>query len=294
MRTWLAAGRTLGLAFPVYAEEHKPMDEAPFTLTQDGPIAHLRFCRPHAANSMTPAFWREFPRAVAALDAAAGTRALVISGEGKHFCSGMDVSAFGGAELRPDEGPAEREAFYHTVLRLQDALSSVSRARFPVLTAIQGACIGGALDLVSACDLRFCAEDAYFRIEEINIGMMADVGSLQRLPRLLPDAVLRQMAFCGTTLRAAEAAALGFVNGVSADPVAAAMEAARAIASRAPLAVTASKRAIDYAHDHAVEDSLRHAALLQSAVWSTPDVLGAMQARAQKTEGSYVPLKRVG
>jgi enoyl-CoA hydratase len=267
------------------------MSEVPFTVSQEGPVAHLRFCRPHAANSMTRQFWDEFPRAVQGLDARGDVRALVLSGEGRHFCSGMDVAVFGSSELRPDEGPAAREAFFHHVRHLQDALSSVSRARFPVIAAIQGACIGGGLDLVSACDLRFVAEDAYFRIEEINIGMMADVGSLQRLPRLLPDAILRQMAFCGHTLRAGQAASCGFVNGVSPDPLAAAMEAAQEIAGKAPLAVTASKRTIDFAREHTVAESLDQVALLQSAVWSTPDVLGAIAARAAKEAGDFVALK---
>jgi enoyl-CoA hydratase len=266
------------------------MTDAPFTVSRDGAVAHLRFCRPHAANSMTPAFWAQFPEQVRALDAGGNVRALVISGEGKHFCSGMDVAVFQTAELRPDDGPAAREAFIHKVRRLQEALSSVSRARFPVIAAIQGACIGGALDLVSACDLRFAAEDAYFRIEEINIGMMADVGSLQRLPHLLPDAVLRQMAFCGLTLRAPQAAALGFVNGVSPDPVAAALAAASEIAARAPLAITASKRAIDFAREHTVAESLDQVALLQAALWNTKDVLGALTARAARQQGEFAAL----
>jgi enoyl-CoA hydratase len=269
------------------------MVEAPFVISHEGAVAHLRFCRPHAANAMTPAFWEQFPVAVGELDAGGGTRALVISGEGRHFCSGMDVAAFGSSELRPDEGPAKREAFVHTVRRLQDALGSVSRARFPVIAAIQGACIGGGLDLVSACDLRFVAEDAYFRVEEINIGMMADVGSLQRLPRLLPDAVLRELAFCGRTLRAAQAVALGFVNAVVADPVAAALEAAREIAGKAPLAVAASKRAIEFAREHTVAESLEQAAWLQSSVWSTPDVMEAMRARGAREVGSFVGLSGV-
>jgi enoyl-CoA hydratase len=267
------------------------MTEAPFTLDHTGPVAHLRLSRPHAANSMTPAFWRQFPEAIRALDETGQTRALVISGEGRHFCSGMDISAFGSAALRPDEGPGQREAFVATVRRLQAALSGVALARFPVIAAIQGACIGGALDLVSACDLRFAAEDAYFRIEEINIGMMADVGSLQRLPKLLPDAVLRQMAFCGTTLRAEQALSLGFVNAVSPDPLAAALEAAHEIARRAPLAVSGSKRAIEFAREHTVVESLEQAAWLQAAIWSTPDVIGAIAARAEKRDGEYVPLR---
>jgi enoyl-CoA hydratase len=268
------------------------MEQAPpFTLTQDGPVAHLRFTRPHAANAMTPAFWRQFPEAVRALDAAGATRALVISGEGRHFCSGMDIAAFSNGTLQPDAGPDHRDAFVVEVRRLQAALSSVAQARFPVIAAIQGACIGGALDLVSACDLRFVAEDAYFRIEEINIGMMADVGSLQRLPYLLPDAVLRQMAFCGTTLGAPQALALGFVNGVSADPLTAALTAAAEVAKRAPLAVSGSKRAIDFAREHTVAESLEQVAWLQAAIWHSPDVAGAIAARQARLDGEYTALK---
>jgi enoyl-CoA hydratase len=265
--------------------------EAPFAVTQDGAVAHLRFTRPHAANSMTPAFWTMFPETIRSLDAAGATRALVISGEGRHFCSGMDISAFSSGALQPDDGPAERDAFVVTVRRLQAALSSVAQARFPVIAAIQGACIGGALDLVSACDLRFVAEDAYFRIEEINIGMMADVGSLQRLPKLLPDAVLKQMAFCGMTLKPDQALALGFVNGISTDPLAAALDAAREIARRPPLAISGSKRAIDFAREHTVAESLEQVAWLQAAIWSTPDVSGAIAARAAKRDGAFVPLR---
>jgi enoyl-CoA hydratase len=269
------------------------MTDTPFVTSRDGAVAHLRFCRPHAANSMTPAFWEQFPITVRDLNAAGDVRALVISGEGRHFCSGMDISAFGGDDLRPDDGPDKRDAFVHTILRLQAALSSVTKVRFPVIAAIQGACIGGALDLVSACDLRYVSEDAYFRVEEINIGMMADVGSLQRLPKLLPDAILREMAFRGTTLCAAQALSLGFVNEVVPDPLAAALEAAHDIATKAPLAVAASKRAIDYSREHTVAESLEHAALLQSSAWSTPDVMEAIRARAAKEHGAYVQLAAV-
>lgn len=270
------------------------MTEPAFTVTRDGAVAHIRFCRPQAANSMTPYFWREFPKAVETLDREGGVLALVISGEGKHFCSGMDVSAFGGAGFKPDDGPAERDAFMRHVKYFQHAMSVLPAARFPVIAAIQGACVGGALDLVAACDLRFAAADAYFRVEEINIGMMADVGSLQRLPRLMPDAILRQMAFCGLTLRADRAAAIGFVNDVVADPLAAALEAAAEIAKRAPLAMTGSKAAINYAHDHTIAESLDHVAMLQSVIWSTSDVMGAMSARAQKTTAEFVALRGVG
>ena len=264
-----------------------------FTLTEQDGIAHLRFNRPEAANALRMPFWTEFPDSVRAIDRAGTARVLVLSGEGKHFCAGMDVSVFQNPVFQPDGSAAAREAFTHEVRRLQATFGVLATARIPVIAAIQGACIGAGLDMASACDLRFAAPDTYFRIEEINIGMMADVGSLQRLPHLLPDAVLRQMAFCGTTLDAARAEALGFVNAVSENVVEAAMQAARAIADRAPLAVTASKQALNYARDHSLADALEHAALLNAAIWHTPDILQAMAARTAKTAGEFVPLQAV-
>lgn len=264
-----------------------------FTLTTADGIAHLRLNRPEAANALSLPFWDEFPEAVRAIDRAGEARVLVLSGAGRHFCAGMDVSVFATQALQPQSGAAAREAFVHEVRRLQGSLSVLASARIPVIAAIHGACIGAGLDMVSACDLRFAAPDAIFRIEEINIGMMADVGSLQRLPHLLPDAVLREMAFCGTTLDASRAASLGFVNAVADDVLDAAMQSARAIAARAPLAVSASKVALAYARDHSVEDGLRHAALLNAAIWHTPDIQEAMRARAARDSGVFMALQAI-
>ena len=264
-----------------------------FTIEEIAGVAHLRLSRPEAANALTMPFWSAFPEAIRALDRAGATRALVISGEGKHFCAGMDVSVFQGQSLKPDASAAARERFMHEVRRLQQAFTVLAEARFPVIAAIQGACLGAGLDMASACDMRFASPDAYFRIEEINIGMMADVGSLQRLPHLLPDALLRQMAFCGTTLDAARALSLGFVNAVEADVTRAALDAAAAVAARAPLAVGASKRALNYAREHTVAESLEHVAMLQAAVWHSPDIIEAMRSRVEKSAGAFLMLQEV-
>jgi len=232
------------------------MSERPFTISQADGVGHLRFTRPEAANALAMPFWEHFPVAVRALEAEGRVRALVISGEGRNFCAGMDLSVFRDPSFQHGEAGAARERFTHEIRRLQAALSVLEAVRFPVVAAIQGASVGAGLDLASACDLRFATAGAYFRIEEINIGMMADVGSLQRLPKLLPDALLRQMAFCGMTLEASRALAVGFVNGVSEDALEQALAAAREIAARAPLAVSGSKRAVNYARDHTVAESL--------------------------------------
>jgi enoyl-CoA hydratase len=264
---------------------------ADFTIDEQDGIAHLRLTRPEAANALRLPFWADFPAAVREIDRSGRARVLVLSAEGRHFCAGMDVSVFHNPAFQPDTSAAARDAFTHEVRRLQATFSVLANARIPVIAAIQGACVGAGLDMVSACDLRFAAPDTYFRIEEINIGMMADVGSLQRLPHLLPDAVVRQLAFCGATLDAARAAAFGFVNAVEADVLAAAMQAAAAVAARAPLAISASKAALNYARDHSVADALEHVALLNAAIWHTPDILEAMRARAAKDAGGFVSLQ---
>ena len=264
-----------------------------FDVTRSGHVAHLRLGRPEASNALNVAFWSGFGDAVRALDRAGETRALVISGQGRNFCAGMDISVFAGGGTLGVTTPAEREGFIHAARALQDTFTVLERVRFPVIAAIQGACVGAGLEMAAACDLRFAAADAYFRIEEINIGMMADVGSLQRLPKLLPDAVVREMALLGATLDAARALALGFVNGVSPaadETLEAAMAAAARAATKAPLAIAGSKAALRYARDHSVADGLDWAAMMNAAIWSTDDITGAIRARAEKQAPQFPPL----
>jgi enoyl-CoA hydratase/carnithine racemase len=267
------------------------MSETPFNVTETDGVAHIQFVRPQAANSMTMAFWREFPAAVRQLDGSGKARALVVSGQGKHFCSGMDLSVLQSAELQAVNSAVDREAFVHTILELQRALSAVEEARFPVIAAVQGACIGAGLDLAAACDLRYAQANAYFRIEEINIGMMADAGSLQRLPHKLPDAILREMAFTGATLSAARAKECGFINDLAADPVAQALSVAAEIARRAPVAVAGSKRALNFARDHSVAEALEQAALLQGGIWEPKNIAAAIEARKTKSAAKFAALK---
>ncbi|MBU1346181.1 MAG: enoyl-CoA hydratase/isomerase family protein [Alphaproteobacteria bacterium] len=253
-----------------------------FQITRDGAVAHLQLSRPAASNALDIRFWRDFGPALKALDATGEVRALVLSGAGRNFCAGMDISVFAGGAVLETGGPAERQAFHQAARDLQDALAQLERVRFPVIAAVQGACVGAGLDMIAACDLRLASADAYFRIEEINIGMMADVGSLQRLPKQLPDAVVREMAFLGISLGADRAERLGFVNAVHADAeavVSAALEMARAIAAKAPLAISGSKAALNYARDHTVAEGLEWVAILQGSLWNTADIMAAIQAR---------------
>ena len=269
-------------------------DTPPFQITRDGAVAHLRLSRPEASNALDMRFWRGLGPALKDLDAGGDVRALVLSGDGRNFCAGMDISVFSGGAILATETAAERQAFHQAARDLQDALSMLERVRFPVIAAVQGACVGAGLDMIAACDLRLATEGAYFRIEEINIGMMADVGSLQRLPRLLPEGVVRELAYLGTSLTADRAERLGFVNAVLPDAEAletAAMEMAQAIAAKAPLAVSGSKAAISYARDHTLADGLEWAAVMQGSIWNTADILTAIQARATKATPDYADLR---
>jgi len=264
-----------------------------FQITRDGPVAHLRLSRPEASNALDLSFWRDFGPALMALDATGEVRALVISGEGRNFCAGMDISVFSGGAILQTGTAAERQAFHQAARELQDTLTQIERVRFPVIAAVQGACVGAGLDLIAACDLRLAATGAYFRIEEINIGMMADFGSLQRLPRILPEAVVRELAYLGTSLTVERAERLGFVNAVLPDPDAllkAALEMAQAIAAKAPLAISGSKAAVTYARDHSVAEGLEWAAVMQGSIWNTADILAAIQARVSKQLAAYAPL----
>ena len=266
---------------------------AAFSVDVSNGVAHLALSRPEASNALNTEFWTGFAPALAELDRAGTTRALVIHGQGRHFCAGMDLAAFAAGGISATDTPADREAFQHAARELQGVLSQIERVRFPVIAAIQGACIGAGLELAAACDLRFAAADAYFRIEEINIGMMADVGALQRLPKLMPAAVVKEMAFLGTTLSAERALSVGFLNDVSPTheaALAAARDAADRIAKKAPLAVAGSKAALRFARDHSVDEGLEWAALMQGSIWNTADILAAVQARAAKQDACLMPL----
>ncbi len=264
-------------------------------------IAHLRLCRPEKRNSMIPEFWRELPEIVGRLHEGSDARVMVISSSGPHFTAGMDLSVFASNGL---DGGARGEVgrmranLRMTVLRLQETFSCLEKARIPVIAAVQGGCIGGGVDMVSACDLRYCTEDAFFCIQEINIGMTADVGTLQRLPRLIPEGVVRELAYTGRRLPAARAKAVGLVNEVYPAQEAmldGVMEVAREIAERSPLAIWGSKEMLTYSRDHSVADSLNYIATWQTGMFQAADLSEALQARQEKRSPTFedlVPLRK--
>lgn len=270
-----------------------------FDVEIDAHIAHLRMIRPERSNSMIPSFWRELPEIVDGLSAKGQVRAIVLSAEGKHFCSGMDLEVFANNDtIGPDSGGSghrsrRNEQFRSTAMKLQDTFSALERARMPVLCAIQGACVGGGIDLVSAADMRYADETAFFSIAEINIGMTADVGTLQRMPKLVPEGIVRELAYTGRRWSAAEAHAAGFVNAVFAHHdalIAGVMEVAAEIAAKSPMAVWGTKRTMHYTRDHGVTDGLEYIANWNAAMFDTDDMGEAFTAKMQKRPAEFPDL----
>jgi enoyl-CoA hydratase len=177
-----------------------------------------------------------------------------------------------------------------------DCFTALDEARFPIVCAIQGACVGGALDLATACDLRVCSADAFFTVQEISIGMAADLGVLQRLPKLVPQGVAREMAYTGERVGAERALAIGLVNEVLADADAArerALALARTIAAKSPLAIAGTKLALNHARDHSTASALAQMTLLQSAIFDTDEMAAAIEAWKAKRNAEFDSLAPV-
>jgi enoyl-CoA hydratase len=267
-----------------------------FTLTQQDHVAHLVLNRPEAMNTMQPAFWRELDEVLAQLHREGRSRALVISSTGKHFSAGMALETFGGAIAMDDRTAEGRSAMFDLLTDMQSTFTRLETLRMPVIAAIQGGCIGGAVDMVTACCIRYATADAFFCIQEINIGMVADVGTLQRLPKLIPLGVVKELAYTGRRLPAARALGYGLVNEVfdsQESMLAAALQCAREIAAKPPVAIWGTKQVIHYARDHPVEDALRQMGWVQGAIWSNSHVREAVTAMKQKRAGTYPDLPKL-
>ena len=268
------------------------MGYSTFDLTINNHVAHLRFNRPQKYNTMSLEFWREFPHAINAIDEGAQARVLVISGEGKHFCAGMDLSVFTSGAIKRPKDPARRnEHMRQLVLQLQAIISSVENMRIPVLAASQGGAIGGALDLVCACDCRYMSEDAFVSIEEIRLAMAADLGTLQRLPRLIAPGLAKELAYTGRRMMSQEALTSGLVNQVFGDAetmLKVVMELAQTIANHSPIAVHGCKEIMNYGRDHDIANALNYQATWQAGMLQPEvDMMEAMTSKSQKRNPEY-------
>ncbi len=259
-------------------------------------IAHIRLNRPDQLNTFTPEAWVELPAIVRDIDRNASARAIVISSTGKHFTAGMDLAVFtkpGGLTSASSDPHLRAELFRANLRPLQDAFTVLDQARMPVIVCVQGGCIGAGVDMISACDIRLATKDAFFCIQEINIGMTADVGTYPRLCRLMPEGWVRQISYTGERLPAEKAQALGLVNDTF-DTQAAmldhAMALAREIASKNPLAVTGAKVMINYARDHTIADGLDYIGVWNAAMLSGAHMREAFAAKAERREPNFPDL----
>ena len=257
-------------------------------------VAQVTLLGPGKGNAMGPAFWNEMPMAFGELDADPEVRAIVLNGSGKNFCFGLDLLAMG-ATLPSVDGDktasARPRAKFHTeVKRLQAAITAVADCRTPTVAAIHGWCIGGGVDLISAVDIRYASADAKFSVREVKLAIVADVGSLARLPYILSDGHLRELALTGKDIDAARAEKIGLVNEVLPDAdaaLAAAHATAAEIAANSPLTVRGIKDVLDEQRTDAVAASLRYVAAWNSAFLPSRDLKEAVSAMFEKRPPNF-------
>ena len=262
----------------------------------DGPIAHVAMNRPDKLNAMNGAFFSEIGAAFRMLDNNPAVRAVVLSGNGKHFTAGLDLkesaSVLGGAS-QTDDPARVREKLRRHILWLQDSFTAIDNCRAPVIAAIHGACVGGGIDLIAACDIRLASHDAWFAVQEINVAIVADLGTLQRAPYLLPLGILKELAFTGRKMTVEEAKSHGFINHVHADKAGtldAALEMAQSIASKSPVAMAGTKAVLNHARDHTVSDGLDYVATWNSGMLLGEDLMKAATATLTRQNASFTDL----
>jgi len=271
-----------------------------FDLTIENNVAHIQLNRPKKRNSMIPSFWAQLPQVIEEIDAEAKARVIVISSTGPVFSAGMDLNAFASkGSSDPDEARRNKirhgAAFYDTALKTQAAFNALEACRLPILVAIQGGCVGGGVDMATACDMRYATADAFFTIFETVIGMTADVGTFPRLVQQIPEGLVRELAYTGRRMGAAEAKSAGLVNQVfdnQEEMLEGVFAIAHEIASKAPLAVYGCKRMINYSKDHTTADTLDYIAIWNASMMQAQEMQEAMQSNIEKRPGDFVELPK--
>jgi len=265
------------------------MNYTVISFEKKGKVAEVFLNRPEKGNAMSPEFWPQIRDAFQQINSDPEIRVAVLAGNGKHFCAGLDLVASAGI-FKGTEGSAEMDTMYHLVLELQESLNIIEEGRKPVIAAVHGACIGGGLDLIAACDIRLASKDARFSLREARIGMVADLGSLNRLPRIIGEGHTRELAFTGKDIDAERAFKIGLINEIYPDReacLAGARAMAEEIASAAPLAVQSAKESLNYCRDKSIRDGLQYVAARNCLLLKSADVMEAVAAFVQKRKPEF-------
>jgi enoyl-CoA hydratase len=255
-------------------------------------IAYVKINRPEKANALDQTAWNEIETLFNALDENDEVRVIVIEGgESKHFCAGIDLSLLMSVSQNNITCEARRrEKIRKDLLKLQTPINAIENCSKPVLAAIHGGCIGGGIDLVVACDMRYCTDDAYFTIKEIDMGMVADLGTLQRLPKLIGEGMVREMAYTGRNVAGKEAEKIGIVNRSFMDKetmLNEVMKIAETIAAKSPVSVRGTKHILLHTRDHSVADGLNYIATWNAAMLLSNDLQEAFTAKMEKREAKF-------
>ena len=261
-------------------------------LSLEAGVARVELNRPRKANAINAAMWRELREAMNWLDAAPQARVGILSAAGAHFSAGLDLAMLD--ELKAQNADAcdgrFREKTRRNILELQDTVSAIERCRKPVIAEVHAACVGGGIDIITACDMRHCCEDAWFSVKEIDVGLVADVGTLQRLPRLVGEGMARELAYTARRFSGAEAERMRLVNRCHAtrqELAAAVADLASQLAAKSPLCLRGTKEMISYVRDRSVADGLNYIATWNAAMLYSEDLEEALQAARERRMPSF-------
>ena len=256
-------------------------------ITLDAGVARVQLNRPHKANAIDATMWRELREAMQWLDAEPAARVGILSASGAHFCAGIDLAMLAdlNAEAEDACGGRSREKMRRLILDIQDTVTSIERCRKPVIAEVHAACVGGGVDIITACDLRYCCAGAWFSVKEIDVGIVADVGTLQRLPRLIGEGMARELAYTARRVEGGEAARIGLTNrcyDTRAELAAGVATLARELAGKSPLALRGTKEMIGYVRDHTIADGLNYVATWNAAMLQSDDLDEAVRAARER------------
>jgi enoyl-CoA hydratase len=258
-----------------------------FNVSIENKIGTVTINRPNKANSISNVGWNELGEIFLMLSVEPTVRVVVIKGEGKHFCAGMDLGSLmeisqsyqGSCEAR------KREKFSVDLQKLQDSITAVADCSKPVIAAVHGACVGAGVDLISACDIVYCTSDSYFSIKEVDMGLVADMGTLQRLPKKIAPGIVAELAYTGRKMKGDEAMKVGLCNDalVNQDELyEKAMSIAEQIAGKSPVVVRGTKKVLAYSQEHSVKEGLEYIKIWNSGMIYSNDLMEAMGASMQK------------